>query len=152
MKKLVIYDSQYGNTKKIAEAVANAIKGDLVGVEELSEELVEGASLLVVGSPTQGGRPTQRLQDFFFTLPGDSLKGVSIASFDTRLKESNLNFALKLLVKTIGYAASKMETLLVSKGGRVVNTAEGFFVKGKEGPLMDGELERAIKWAKKIKI
>lgn len=151
MKKLVIYDSQFGNTKKIADAIATTIKGNLVGVSDLSEDLISGATLLVFGSPTQGGRPTQRLQDFFITLPEDSLKGKSIACFDTRFKESELSFALKLLVKTIGYAASKMEKLLVSKGASVANSYEGFFVKGKEGPLMDGELERAIKWAKKIK-
>ena len=39
---------------------------------------------------------------------------------------------------------------LVSKGGLLALPAEGFFVKGEEGPLVNAELERATEWGKKL--
>jgi flavodoxin I len=48
------------------------------------------------------------------------------------------------------YAAGKIADSLKKKGATLMASPEGFFVKGKEGPLKEGELERAAGWAKGI--
>ena len=146
MKKLVIYDSQYGNTQKVAEAVAKSISGKPLCVSDINATDLTGVEILIVGSPTQGGQSTQNIQAFLGSIPGGFLKNVKVAAFDTRFSESKVNFALKILIKTIGYAAPKIAKSLEAKGGRLILHPEGFIVKGKEGPLDKGELERAKKW------
>ncbi|MFA5030078.1 MAG: flavodoxin family protein [Patescibacteria group bacterium] len=147
MKALIIYDSTFGNTKRIAESIAKGFGHDILAipVATVSWHMLDGIDVLIVGSPTQGGRPTKNIQEFINTIPDKGLQGVRIAGFDTRFKESEQNFALRLLIKTIKYAAEKITASLASKGGMNV-VAEGFFVTGKEGPLVEGEPDRAEKW------
>lgn len=147
MKTLVLYDSQYGNTEKIAQAIGKAVSSTktlIVGDATLQD--LKGVRLLIIGSPTQGGRPTVSLQTFLDSIPAGSLRNVHVAVFDTRFLEEDLNFALKLLVKTIGYAAPKIAKNLEDKGGTLILPPEGFIVKGKKGPLASGELDRAKNW------
>jgi flavodoxin I len=54
---------------------------------------------------------------------------------------------LTVFVNLFGYAAQPIARGLQKKGGKLVGTPEGFFVKDKEGPLEEGELERAAGWA-----
>ena len=50
-----------------------------------------------------------------------------------------------------GYAAlSILASALESKSGILVQPAEGFLVKGEQGPLVPGELERAVEWGKQL--
>jgi len=139
MKALVVYDSAYGNTEKIARAIAEALTSSgevkVLHVGKVNTSEFESVDLLVVGSPTQGGKPTQAIQEFLSKITADALKNVSVASFDTRVK----NFVARLF----GYAAGRIAHSLEDKGGHVVVPSEGFIVKGKEGPLKEGELERA---------
>jgi flavodoxin len=95
--------------------------------------------LLIVGSPTQGGRPTRAIQDFLSKIPANALKNVGVTSFDTR-------FSAKL-AGIFGYAAGRIAGSLKRSGGTLIVSPEGFFVKGTEGPLAEGELERAASWA-----
>lgn len=144
MKALVIYDSVYGNTEKIAGAVGDALTGEvevLRAGEANPSELGE-LDLLIVGTPTHGGRPTEPVKDFINGIAGDGLKGTSVAAFDTRMES---RFA-----RIFGYAAPRIADKLRKQGGDLRSEPEGFFVNGKEGPLRDGELERAVGWAKKI--
>ncbi|MFA5107684.1 MAG: flavodoxin domain-containing protein [Patescibacteria group bacterium] len=149
---LVVYTSTYGNTKKIAETIASVGGSDarLVKASEATPELVKRAGLLIVGSATQGGRPMQELQSWLKKLPAMSLQNIRVAAFDTRIDVTGKNFWLKLLVRTIKYAAEKIEASLVKKGGQPAAEPAGFFVLDKEGPLKDGEIERAKEWAKGI--
>ncbi len=103
-------------------------------------------NLLVVGSPTQGGRATASIQQFLAQIPDGKLQGVKIAAFDTRFNERNVNFALKLLLKTIDYAAPKIAKILENKGGKQITSPQGFIVQGNEGPLASGELDKASSW------
>lgn len=148
MNKFVIYDSQYGNTQKIARAIGISIAAKVVRVSDVNASDLKNIDILVVGSPTQGGRPTPAIQNFLGGISTKTITGVKIAVFDTRFLEKDLTFALKLLVRTIGYAAPKMAKILTDKGGILIAPPEGFIVKGKEGPLASGELERAEKWIK----
>lgn len=154
MRSLIIYDSQFGNTEKIAKAIGDAISGEVkvLRASEANMSDLEPINLLIVGSPTQGGRPTPALQQFFNTIPANGLKNITVAAFDTRFSERDSNLALRLLMKTVGFAAPKIAKALESKGGKMVVPPEGFIVNGKEGPLKKGELERAADWAQKIRI
>ena len=64
MKTLVVYDSVYGNTEEIAKAIGDAISGEIKMVHISAENLKElaGIDLLIIGSPTHGGRPTRRFK------------------------------------------------------------------------------------------
>ncbi len=146
MKSLVIYDSLYGNTEKIAQVIAHSLSTEAILFSKINAADLEKVDLLIVGSPTHGGRPTVELHKFLENLPENSLNNKKVAVFDTRLLEQDLNFALKLLVRIIGYAAPKMAKLLEAKGGTLLIPPEGFIVKGKEGPLAPDEIERAQKW------
>ena len=151
MQKLVVYDSQYGNTQKIAEVIAGVIGAKAVNYQNFDPAALKNTGLLIVGSPTQGGRATAGLQAVLDSIPAEGLRGIKFAVFDTRFLESEQIFGLKLLLKTIGYAASKISVFLKSKGGEEVVPPEGFIVKEKSGPLADGEPERAKKWAESFR-
>ena len=55
--------------------------------------------------------------------------------------------AVRLLVRTGGYAAKRIAGQLQKCGGVLVALPEGFMVEGTEGPLSPGEEERARAWA-----
>lgn len=67
MKNLVIYDSMYGNTKKIAESIA-AVLGNstrVVMVDQVKKNDLAGLGLLVVGSPILGWKPSKKKRRHF---------------------------------------------------------------------------------------
>ena len=144
MKALVVYDSLYGNTEKIAKAIGGVITGEVrvLPVGQANPAELKSLDLLIVGSPTQGGRATKPMQAFLDIIPDTSLKGIKVAAFDTRMTTK--------FVKIFGYAAGRIADGLKSKGGILVVSPEGFFVTSSKGPLKDGELERAAGWAKGI--
>jgi flavodoxin len=143
MKALVVFDSTWGNTEKIAHAVASGLGGSTkahrVGSAEAKE--YEGIDLLVLGSPILGGRPSPAMQGYIKAIPQPVAEKLTVATFDTRL---TMKFA-----KIFGYAAVRMANQMKNKGCRVKLT-EGFIVKGTNGPLADGELERATEWGSKL--
>ena len=155
MKVLIIYDSFFGNTEQIAYAIGNALgSGEDVGTFRVSGVKIEqltGLELLIVGSPTRGFRPTQAITGFLKRISNNDLKGVKVAAFDTRISTSDIeSSALRFLVKIGGYAAKRIADRLKKSGGTLIMPPEGFFVKDKEGPLKEGELERAVDWATQI--
>jgi len=142
----------YGNTEKIARAIGGAIAGEVrvLRVGEARPADVTGADLLVIGSPTQGFRPTKTVQTYIENIPGDVLKNIRVAAFDTRMHEADVGKGLRFVIKIGGYAAPRIAAALRKKGTNPVSPPEGFFVKDREGPLKEGELERAARWAEKI--
>jgi flavodoxin len=144
MKVLIVYDSVYGNTEKIAKAIAEAITPSnevkVLRAGEANSSELASVNLLIVGSPTHGGRPVTAVQNFCKKVPELSLKGVSVAAFDTRISTK--------IVGVFGYAAGRIAGNLKKKGGTLIASPEGFFVTGGQGPLKEGELERAAGWAK----
>jgi len=142
MRILVVYDSMYGNTEAIAKAIVAALGADARAMRapDATPSALEGVDLLVVGAPTHGGRPMPSVQAFIDRLT--DLKGLRVAFFDTR---SEGKFA-----RMFGEAATRGAESLKAKGAVPVGTAEGFFVKGKKGPLKEGELERAAAWARAV--
>jgi len=145
-KVLIVYDSVYGNTEKIAKAIGEAIVGEvkMLRADEANTSELKTYDLLIVGSPTHGGRPTPAIQDFLNGISEPDIKGVKVAAFDTRM---SMRFA-----KIFGYAATRIADSLKKKGGTLIMPPEGFFVKdkGHEKSLEEGELERVVRWTKEI--
>ena len=144
MKALIVYDSVYGNTERIARAMAEVIapsgEGKALRAGEANLSELESLDLLIVGSPTHGGRPTAAVQDFLNKVP--KLQDINVAAYDTRITTK--------FVKVFGYAAGRIANNLKKKGGILIASPQGFFVTGGQGPLKEGELERAAAWAKGI--
>jgi flavodoxin len=152
MKVLVIADSAFGNTWTLAGAIADAYGagGRALHPEQAERRDLEGVDLLIVGSPTQGGRPLPSVTKFLRAFPTDGLKGIAVAAFDTRADVAHAGLPLRLLMSLIGFAAPKIGRELTAHGGYQVVPPEGFVVEGKEGPLEAGELERAVEWARNL--
>jgi flavodoxin I len=142
MKAWIVYDSVYGNTEKIAKSMGDALGSgaSVMRASEADAAKAAGLDLLVVGSPTFGGKTTEGIKAFLDRIPPEALKGKKVAAFDTR---SSIKF-----VKIFGYAADRIASLLIAKGGTLGAPSEGFIVKGKEGPLQSGETVRAAAWIK----
>jgi flavodoxin len=146
MKTLVVYDSLYGHTEKIAQAVAQAVGEESSGevalqqVGDASASELEDHDLLIVGAPTHGANPSEDMQAFLDQIPPGALEGVNVAGFDTRMTNR--------LIRLFGFAAPKIAKALQSKGGTLVGSPGGFWVTGGKGPLREGEIERAAAWAK----
>jgi flavodoxin len=140
MKVLIVYDSLYGNTEKIARAIAGAfntsdeVKVVRPGESDLSQ--LEPVDLFIVGSPTHAGRATKPIQEYLEKIPSSALKNIRVASFDTRLKTA--------IVKIFGFAANRIAGVLQKKGGQLAAPPQPFIVKsvkGQKAPILeDGEL------------
>jgi flavodoxin len=144
MKALVVYDSTYGNTEKIAKAIGEALTGDVKVLRAAEASTADFAAfdLIVIGSPTYGGRPMPSVADLMNKIPETEIKDKNTAAFDTRIPTR--------IVKIFGFAADRIAKNLKDKGANLVVPTEPFYVLGKEGPLKDGELERAATWAKTL--
>jgi flavodoxin len=156
MKAMVVYDSVFGNTEKVAQAIGQALGSPedvkVVRVSDAKPEQLVGLTLLIVGSPTRQFSPTGATTGFLKSIPKHGLKGVKVAAFDTRFTENAIEKVriLAFFVKIFGYAAKPIADRLQKKGGELVVPPEGFYVGDTEGPLLEGELERAADWAKEI--
>jgi flavodoxin len=156
MKSLVIYDSYFGNTEKLAQAVGKVFGTEktvnLVRVADVDLAQLEGIDLLVVASPTRGFRPSEGTTKFLSSLPAGALQGVQAAVFDTRIDLETLkNKVFRFIVKRGGYANKAIAAALEKKGAVMLQPIEGFFVDDSEGPITAGEMERAEAWAAQIK-
>ncbi len=153
MNALVIYDSVFGNTERIARSIAAALGEDTVAqnVSAVTAADLNGIDILFVGSPTRGFKPTPAITAFLASLPADALKGVKAAAFDTRIPlDSIKNPIFRLIVKKGGYADRIIAKALAAKGAALAIPSDGFIVLASEGPLKEGERDRAAVWARSI--
>ena len=117
MKALVVYDSKFGNTAKVAQAISAALapQGEVivVNVADARPEQSAGVDLLLVGSPTWGSRPTPAITKWLKCLPSRALAGVRVAGFDTRgdMSQVTSRFVLSL-VGFLGFAAAPISDRL----------------------------------------
>jgi flavodoxin len=82
------------------------------------------------------------MQNWLKQIPAGALEGKHVAAFDTRLTGR--------WVRIFGFAAGRIASSLENKGGNLAMPGEGFFVTGGEGPLKEGDLERAADWAREV--
>lgn len=146
MQSLVIYDSRFGNTERIAQGIAERLKGSgpvrLLKAADAPTLDVHGIELLVVGGPTEGHGISPTLRSLLSTVSSGALWGVAAASFDTRLSWPTV---------LSGSAARRIAKILQTKGAHLVAPPESFIVDAaRESSLRAGEFERAGAWAAKI--
>jgi menaquinone-dependent protoporphyrinogen IX oxidase len=143
MKALVLYYSQYGNTARIAQAIHAALpQRPRIHVAPMSEtrpfDLVE-LSWLILGVPTHYRDVPKTVRQYLRRIPRHGLRGVRVAVFDTRYRMTRL---------LSGSAARKLVRHVRRLGGTLVAPPESFFVLDREGPLAEGEVERAAAWGR----
>lgn len=154
-KILVVYDSYFGNTEKIAKEIGKTLRDDIPvnRPSDVPDVKLSELDFLIIGAPTRAFRPSDAIKDFLKTIPSGALKGVKVASFDTRMDPKDVgNPILKLMASLFGYAAEPIAKSLVKKGGELIGKPKGFVVLDSEGPLREGEIERASEWADSLKI
>ncbi len=163
MSAVVVFESMFGNTEKIARAIAAGLRPAMdVTVTEVGdapERLDAGVDLLVVGGPTHAfgmTRPSTRedarrrvgdqvvsrgagVREWLDAL--GSRPGTLTATFDTRAEQ----------VRHLpGSAARGAAKVLRRHGFTVVGRPHSFYVLDVEGPLVDGEVERARRWGEEL--
>jgi hypothetical protein len=162
MRALVVYESMFGNTQVIADAVADGLAGrmrvDTVEVGVAPASIGDDVGLLVVGGPThafgmsrQGTRQDAAKQgkeglvstgigirEWLAGLQGSP--GVAAAAFDTRIRTPRLP----------GSAARGAEKRLRRLGFRILAPAASFYVAGTVSPLLDGERQRSRRWGEQL--
>jgi flavorubredoxin len=148
MKSLVIYDSQYGNTRLLAEAIMQVLEeyGEvrLVRASDADPDIVTDVDLLVMGGPTIAHGLSAEMKNLLeaaesLAAPVSELhpsRPVALA-FDTRI-----NWPIWLS----GSAADKIARVLTRMGCRMLADPASFIVASRDGPLAEGEKERAIAW------
>jgi flavorubredoxin len=145
MNAIVIYDSKFGNTERIAKAIGHALADELnVRVQSVDETaaIPDGLELLVIGGPTHAHGMSGPMRAFLQDIPVDALRAVPALAFDTR-------FRMPRIIS--GTAASAIGKVLRRKGAKVLLRPESFFVSRSEGnPLEPGEQERATAWARDV--
>ncbi len=149
MKTLIVYLSKFGNTRKLAEAMAETVKPSgnvrVVAIDQLAASDFDGVDLVVMGSPTHAFTLPEAVRTVLESLPLAILGGKSVAAFDTTVKP----WPLRCL-----RASPKLLNRLTYLGGKPIARPETFFVKTKNPQksgqidlLLEGELERARRWA-----
>jgi hypothetical protein len=170
MRALVVYESMFGNTRYVAEAVADGL-GMVMEVEVMSVGqaverpgggIPDQLGLLVVGGPTHAfgmSRPGTRadavskhgapavtsetagIREWLERLDGGTLpSGLRVATFDTRVRHPRVP----------GSAARRAATALRRLGCRPALAPESFWVDGVAGPLLPGETDRARTWGAQL--
>jgi hypothetical protein len=160
VKAVVVYESLWGNTARIARAIADGIGPDAraVNTSEAAVACAGGVDLLVTGAPLLGfDLPTDAMRASIASNPGSAptppdvdhpsmrawlealgATDAACAAFETRIWWSP------------GSAAEKMLGLLEAKGLRRIAKPAKFVVTGRYGPLKAGEEDRARAWGAEL--
>ncbi len=152
MKMLIVYFSKFGNTRRIAEAVAEVMtragEARVVSIDQLTSSNLEGVDLVIVGSPTHAFGVPQEVRSILEAQPPGILTGKSVAAFDTTVRLWPLRRMR---------ASPKLLDHLRRLGGKPVAPPETFFVRtsstqqpGQVDLLLEGELDRSRQWAGEI--
>jgi len=170
MKVFVVFESMYGNTHEIANAIADGLApaGDVTvgSVGELTAGSIEGAELVVVGGPTHIHGMSRRssraaaakgakddddlhlephadgpgLREWFEELPDASAGALGLA-FDTRIDKSAL---------LVGSAAKAISKRLRRRHYASLADPESFFMDESGSTLKEGETDRARRWGAEL--
>jgi len=148
MKGIVAYDSVYGNTKQVAEAIAEQIRleghqVELIAIKDEGKGAVEG-DFLFVGSPTRMGRMTRGTKGFLEGLNSDHWKSRPVVAFDTvgPLSEDPEK-RKKWLSRIDRSAATRMQELARERGLNAHPEVLHIAVTGFKGPLASNALDIA---------
>jgi flavodoxin len=146
MNVLVIYYSKFGNTKQVAETIAEVLQSAgsvrVMSLDQVTVQDLSNIDLLVAGSPTHVSKLPEDFRSILKSLPKRVLKRVPAAAFDTSYK---MNWFISLFT-----AAKPLNSKLRRLGGKPIVPPKTFLVVDKQGPLYEGEIENAKNWAKEI--
>lgn len=152
-KVIVVYESKYGNTKRVAEAIIEGMKGipsieaNLRERRDVNRKELLSYDGILIGSPNHIGSATHGIWSFIGKLGKLKLEGKLVAVFDTyrgvydRAKAPQFQAAVKKMEKHLGEKAPAMK--LVTPGLFIM-------VQGKEGPITEGELPKAKEFGAKF--
>jgi flavodoxin len=133
---IVIFDSKFGNTEKVAKSLAGGLVRAGVeticsNVRDVSRESLLDFDLIAVGAPTQMFTASKPMKNFLSELEGvQGLKGKLGFAFDTK-------FGSPLAGSASKYIEKRLEQL----GMSIVRPRQSAIVGKTEGPLEEGEME-----------
>jgi len=150
MKGIVIYDTTYGNTKKIGETIAETLKQsgievDLFYVKDVKK--LKDYDFLVLGSPTKFGTMSFTIKFFLGKIKSEDWVNKPFAAFDTENPE---NVEQARLQNKEWSAAEKIAEKLREKKMTEVAPVLKALVVGQKGPIVEGEIERTREYANKL--
>jgi flavodoxin len=155
LKVVIIYDSIFGNTEKIAEAIKDgflSLKINAVTVpgSEVNNGTLDNAHIILFGSPTRAFRPTPLMTRLVMDKTM-KYENRLVTVFDTRFDQEKVKSKVLLfLANNFGFASSFLCKELTKRKATIFLPPQGFLVSSAEGPLKAGEVERAFLWAKAI--
>ena len=149
MKGIVVYDSSYGNTKKIAETITETMKEsgievNAVYVKDVKKLSKKDNNFLVIGSPTRLGTMSFTVKGFLGRVRSEEWANKPFAAFDTELREN--------IERKEGSAAEKIaERLKETQMNQLLPVLKAV-VLGMKGPLQEGEIQRTKEYARELAI
>ncbi|MDH5376232.1 MAG: flavodoxin domain-containing protein [Candidatus Bathyarchaeota archaeon] len=154
MKGIVVYDTSHGNTKKIAETIAETLKEsgievDLFYVKDVKKLSAKDYSFLVLGSPTKFGTMSLAIRSFLGKVKSQEWMNKPFAAFDTENPE-NIERA-RIENKELSAAEKISEKLRDKKMNQLLPVLKAV-VFGWKGPLKEGEIERTKDYARELAI
>jgi len=147
MKGIVVYDTTHGNTKKIAETIAETLKESGIEVDLFHHKDVKKLSgkdynFLVLGSPTKFGTMSFAMRGFLGKVKSEEWMNKPFAAFDTENPEN--------VEKKQGSAAEKMAEKLKEKKMSQLLPVLKALVHEMKGPLVEGEIERTKEYVRTL--
>jgi menaquinone-dependent protoporphyrinogen IX oxidase len=154
MKGIVIYDTSYGNTKIIAQTLADTleeseIKVDLFYVKNVKKLIAKEYDFLVIGSPTKFGTMSLAIRFFLGKVKSKEWVNKPFAAFDTENPE---NIERAQAENKEWSAAEKISEKLKEKEMNQLLPVLKAVVFGQKGPLKEGELDRTKEYARELAI
>ena len=147
MKGIVVYDSSHGNTKQIAETIAETLKEsglevDNIYVKDVKKLNTKDYDFIVLGSPTRFGTMSFAVKGFLGKVKSKEWMNKPFAAFDTELREN--------IEKKEGSAAEKIAEKLREKQMNQMLPVLKAVVLGTKGPLQEGEIERTKEYGRTL--
>jgi flavodoxin len=106
MNACVVYFSRTGNTKRLAQAIAETAKAPIYDLASAPPSAIANCDLLILGTPVEGSNPAKETSAFIEALPG--VQGKKVILFCTYKVFGNER------------TMKKMEKTLDSKGYKTV--------------------------------
>jgi menaquinone-dependent protoporphyrinogen IX oxidase len=152
MKGIVVYDTSYGNTKKIAETIAETLKEsgievDLFYLKDVKKLNAKDYDFFVLGSPTKFGTMSFAVRGFLGKVKSEEWMNKPFAAFDTENPE---NIERAKIEKKEWSAAEKIAAKLKEKKMNQLLPVLKALVLGQKGPLVEGEIERTKEYTRTL--
>jgi len=146
VKAVLLYESKYGNTKRVAEAIAEemqrvgGMEAALTALKGVDVDDIANYDVILLGGPTHFGGPTRSVRKFIDALGKRNVNGKSVAVFDTYLGED------------FEKGVRKMEEQIRAKAPGLKLLAPGLSIRveGMKGPIVEGELVKCKDFVKQL--